>query len=135
MYLLLVSHLAAEALRVPLGAQGCHVALHDGLVAALAAGGKLLVVALSAEGLAVLLVETLGPKVLAAEGAEEVLRVPGLVQGTHHTLRERERGEIGGTWIYSGTLLKGHPCDTSLYRTLHQVSPIEGFHCISTCTI
>ena len=81
---------------MPLGTEGRHVALHDGLVTALAAGGKLLVVALSAEGFAVLLMEAIGSEVLAAERAEKVLWVPGLVQGTHHPLRVeiRRRKEV-----------------------------------------
>ena len=88
------AHLAAEAFRVPLGAERSDEALHDGLLAALAPRGKLLVVALAAERLAVLLVETLRPKVLPTQSAEEVLLVPCLVQCSQHTLRGRE-GETG----------------------------------------
>ena len=74
------SHLAAEALGVPLGAEGSDEPLHDGLVTPLAVRGKPLVVALPTEGLALLLVETLSSKVFPAESAEEVLFVPGLAQ-------------------------------------------------------
>lgn len=83
------THLATEALRMPLGAECCDETLHDSLLTALAAGGKLLVVALSAESLAVFLVESLWPEVLATQSAEEVLFVPRLVQGTQNTLGGR----------------------------------------------
>ena len=77
---------------MPLGVDGSDETLHDGLVTATTARGKLLVVALPAEGLAVLLVETLRPKVLATQRAEEVFGMPRTIQGPHHTLRG-ERGE------------------------------------------
>lgn len=81
---------------MPLGAESGDEALHDGFLATLAARGKLLIVALAAEGLAVLLVETLRAKVLATQSTEEVLLVPGLVQSTEHTLEGGRRKEGGG---------------------------------------
>lgn len=59
------TNLAREAFWVPLGIDGCDEALHDGLVTATTARSKLLIVALSAECLAVFLVEPLCPKMLA----------------------------------------------------------------------
>lgn len=88
---------------MPLGVYGSDETLHDSLVTATTARSKLLVVALPAEGLAVLLVEPFRPKVLATQRAEEVLGMPRTIQGPHHTLRgergerrERGRGEGGG---------------------------------------
>ena len=60
-----LAYLAREAFWVPLGIDGCDEALHDGLVTATTARSKLLIVALSAECLAVFLVEPLCPKMLA----------------------------------------------------------------------
>ncbi len=71
---------------MPLSIEGRDVALHYGLLTPLAAWGKLLVVALATKCLVVLLVETLRTKVLATERAEEMLRMPGFVQSTHHSL-------------------------------------------------
>ncbi len=113
------SNLAGEALWVPLGVEGGDVALHDGLLTPLAARGKLLVVALPAEGLVVLLVEALGAKVLATERAEEVLRVPGLVQGAHHSLGQEGEGEVNtihptapvGAQRRPGHMLTGFPME------------------------
>lgn len=80
------AYLAGEALWMPLGIDCSDEALHDGLVTASATRGKLLVVTLSAEGFAVFLVETFSSKVLATQSAEEVLRMPGPIQSSHHTL-------------------------------------------------
>lgn len=71
---------------MPLSVESCDEALHDGLVASLAARSVVLVVALATESLLVLLVETLVTKLLATTSAEEVLRMPSLVQSTHHSL-------------------------------------------------
>jgi len=79
---------------VPLGIQCSNEPLHDGLLASLAARGKLLVVALSAEGLPILLMESLWSKVLPTQCAEEVFRMPCFFQCSHHTLRGR-RGREG----------------------------------------
>ena len=76
---------------MPLGIQCGHIALHDGFITPLAVRGKLLIVAFSAEGLEVFLVEPLGTKVLAAQRAEEVFGMPRLVQGTHYSLQGEER--------------------------------------------
>lgn len=64
---------------MPLGAEGSDKAFHDGLLTTLATWGKLFVVALSAKGLPVLLVEPLRTEVIATKSAEEVLFVPSLV--------------------------------------------------------
>jgi len=85
---------------MPLGIEGRDEALHDGLGAAPAARGVLLIVALTAIGLVVLLVESLTAKTLATERAEEMLWMPGFVQSTHHPLRERE-----GKNIFEGRFL------------------------------
>lgn len=77
---------------MPLGVEGSDEALHDGLVTPLAVRSVVLVVALAAECLAVLLVETLGTKLLATQRAEEVFWVPRLVQGTHHSLHVQGQG-------------------------------------------
>ena len=74
---------------MPLGIEGSDETLHDGLVTALATRGIVVIVTLPAEGLAVLLVETICAKLLSAQCAEEVLRMPSLVQGSHHSLEGR----------------------------------------------
>ena len=81
-----VLYLAAEALWVPLRAEGSDESLHDGLLTSLASWSKLLIVALATEGLAVLLVEALFPKVLPTQSAKEMLPVPRLVQSSKNTL-------------------------------------------------
>lgn len=83
---------ADEAVRVPLAVEGRYVVLHDGAVAAAALGGEHVEVVLAAVGLAVPLVEALLAELLAALGAEEVLRVPGLLQGGHAFLKQHEQG-------------------------------------------
>lgn len=65
---------------MPLRVQRRDVVLHDGPVAAIALRGEHLEVVVAAVGLAIALMETLLAELLAALGAEEVLRVPGLVQ-------------------------------------------------------
>jgi len=71
---------ADEAVRMPLRVQRRDVVLHDGPVAAIALRGKHLEVVVAAIGFAIALMESLLAELLAALGAEEVLRVPGLVQ-------------------------------------------------------
>lgn len=78
---------------MPLRIESSYEALHDGFVATLAAWGIVLVVALATEGLPVFLVEAVRTKLLAAQRAEEVLRVPGFVQGTHDPLEGGEKVE------------------------------------------
>ena len=80
-------HLAGEALWMPLCIHGRDEALHDGSITPLATRSILLIIALPTKCLGVFLVESLGSKVLPTQRAEEMLRVPGLVQGTHHSLR------------------------------------------------
>lgn len=65
---------------MPLRVQRRDVVLHNGAVAAIALRGKHLEVVVAAVRLAVALMESLLAELLAALGAEEVLRVPGLVQ-------------------------------------------------------
>ena len=71
---------------MPLGAEGGDETLHDGLLTPLTARGKLLVVALPTEGLAIFLVETFRAKVFPTESAEEVFLVPRLAEGAKDTL-------------------------------------------------
>lgn len=68
---------------MPLGVEGGDVVLHDGSVAATALGSEHVVVVVFAVGLAILLVEALVAEGVAALAAEEVLRVPRLVQRRH----------------------------------------------------
>ncbi len=89
-------YLAREALWVPLGIESCNKAFHDGLAAALTARGVVLVVTLATVRLAVLFMETVRTKLPPAERAEEMLRMPRLVQSPHHLLYERERERRGG---------------------------------------
>ena len=77
---------------MPLGIQCSDEPLHDGFLTPLAVGGKLLVVALPAEGFRILLMEPLWSKVLPTQGTEEVLWMPRLIQCSHHTLRVRKKG-------------------------------------------
>ena len=64
---------------MPLGINGGDEAFHDGFVTTPTAWSKLLVIALTAKGLAVLLVESLRTKVFTTQRAEEVFRMPGPV--------------------------------------------------------
>ena len=75
-----------------MGIQCSDEPLHDGFLTPLAVGGKLLVVALPAEGFRILLMESLRSKVLSTQRAEEVLWVPRLIQCSHHTLRVKKKG-------------------------------------------
>jgi hypothetical protein len=84
---LAVLYLAREALWVPLGVECSDEALHDGLVTAFATRSIVFIVALTTERLSILLMETIRAKLLTTQGAEEMLRVPCLVQGTHHPLQ------------------------------------------------
>ena len=106
-----ITSLAGEALGVPLSIEGSDEALHDGLGAAMAARSILLIIALTTEGLLVLLMESLTTKVLATEGAEKVLRMPCLIQSTHHSLcvcvcvwggGEDERRRKKVLWVWEG---------------------------------
>lgn len=74
---------AHETLWVPLGVEGRDVVLHDGGVAARTLGGKHVVVVLAAVGLSVAFVEAFLAESIPALCAEEVLRVPRLVQGCY----------------------------------------------------
>lgn len=87
------THPADEALRMPLGVECRDIIFHDGRVAATTLGRKHIEVILAAVRLPIPFVEALVPKRVAALCAEEVLRMPGLVQGSHTFLAERERGK------------------------------------------
>ena len=82
---------ANKALRVPLATKGRDVALHDGHAAALALEREHGQVVVLAVRLAVLLVETVLAKLTAALGAEEVVRVPSLLQRSHAFLKHYQR--------------------------------------------
>ena len=73
-----LTHKTVEAFWVPCVAQGSDEALHDGPLAAVALWCKLLVVVFPAVRLPVLLVEPLVTEMLAAQRAEEMLRMPRL---------------------------------------------------------
>lgn len=71
---------AHKAVRMPLRVQRRNVILHDGAVAAVALGRKHVKVVVATVRLAVALMEAILAKLLAALGAEKVLRVPCLLQ-------------------------------------------------------
>ena len=81
--------LAHKAVGVPLQVERGDVVLGDRGVAAAALGGELLKVAGLAEGGVVLLVEPVVAELVAALGAEEVLRVEGLVEGRDALVQDR----------------------------------------------
>lgn len=87
--------LARETLWMPLSIEGSDEAFHDGFVAALAVRSIILIVALTTESFAVFFMKTFWTKLLPTQRAKEVLRVPGLVQGTHHSLEEGRQEEMG----------------------------------------
>lgn len=68
---------------MPLRVERRDVVLHDGLAAAAALGREHVEVVGAAVGLALALVEPVLPELLAALRAEEVLRVPRLLQRRH----------------------------------------------------
>lgn len=74
---------ANKAFWVPLAAEGRDVVFGDGSVATTTLGCKLFVVVFLAIGLAITFVEATFPKLFAALGAEEVLRMPCLIQCCH----------------------------------------------------
>lgn len=77
------TYLADEAVRMPLCVQGGDVVLHDRLVAAAALRREHVEVIGPTVRFPVPLVESFFPELLAALSAEEVLRVPGLLQRRH----------------------------------------------------
>lgn len=70
---------AYEAIRVPLAIESRDVVLHDWSTAAATFRSKQLEVIVLTVGLAMLLMETIFTERVTAVGAEEVLRMPGLV--------------------------------------------------------
>ncbi len=77
-----------KALRVPLHIKSSDVVLHDCTMAAATLGGKHIKIVLFTVHLAVLLMEAPLTERLTALGAEEVLRVPGLIQGGHTFIQD-----------------------------------------------
>lgn len=74
---------------MPLSVQGGNVVFHDGAVAATALGSEHIKVVVPTVRLAVPLVEAVLSKLLTALGAEEMLHVPGLLQGGHTFLKTK----------------------------------------------
>lgn len=68
---------------MPLGVQGGDVIFHDGPVAGSAFRGEHVEVVVPAVGLALAFVEAILAELFSALGAEEVLHVPGLLQGRY----------------------------------------------------
>lgn len=94
--LYIATYPAHETVRMPLAVQCRDVVLHDGPVAPVALGGKHVEIIVTAVRLAVALVEPIFAELLAALGAEKVLRVPGLLQRRYAFLflggkREKKR--------------------------------------------
>lgn len=75
---------------MPLGVERRDVVLHDGAAAAAALGREHVKVVVLAVRLAVLLVEAVLAELLAALRAEEVLRVPRLLQRRHAFLWDKK---------------------------------------------
>lgn len=97
---------ADEALWMPLSVECRDVVLHDGGVAASTLGSEHVEVVVSAVRLAILLVETIVPEGVAALRAEEVIRVPRLVQRRHAfvkdgtvAVRTARREEVVVVWL------------------------------------
>ena len=101
-----MTYKAHEAVRVPLPAEGGNAVSHDGLLAASALGGEHVEVVLLAVGLAILLHEASAGKVLAALGAEKVVRVPGPAQGVDTLVTDGAVaiGALGGEEIVEALL-------------------------------
>lgn len=74
---------ADETFWMPLAVESRNIVLCDRPIATPTLGGEHVKVVLPAEGFPILLVETFLPKLPATLSTEEVLRVPGLVQGGH----------------------------------------------------
>lgn len=81
------TNLADEAVRMPLRVERGDVILHDGFIAATALGREHIKVVRAAVRLAVPLMEPVFPELLAALGAEEMLRVPSLLQRSYTFLK------------------------------------------------
>jgi len=74
---------------VPGETQGSNKALHDGPLAAVTLGGKLLIVIFPAVCLPILLMETLITKVLTTQRTEEMLWMPCLAKSIHASLKKK----------------------------------------------
>lgn len=86
---------AHKAVRMPLRVQRRNVILHDGAVAAVALGRKHVKVVVATVRLAVALMEAILAKLLAALGAEKVLRVPCLLQRGDAFLYRKKNKQMG----------------------------------------
>lgn len=75
---------------MPLAVKRWDVVLHDSAVAASAFGRELIEVVVSAVGLSFAFMEALLSELLAALGAEEVLGMPGLLQGCYAFLQQEQ---------------------------------------------
>jgi len=87
---------ADEAIRMPLAVERRYVILHDGAIASAALWRKHIEVILPAVGLAVPLVKAVLAELLAALSAEEVFRVPRLLERCHAFIENRSVA-IGAT--------------------------------------
>lgn len=81
-----VSYLASKAVWMPLCIKCRDKAFHYSFFTAFAARSKLLIIAFTAKGLPIFLMEPFSSKMFTAKGTKEVLRVPCSVQCTHHFL-------------------------------------------------
>lgn len=105
---------------MPLSIKGSDKSFHDGLVTPLAARSIVLIVALLAVCLPIFLMKALRSKLPPTEGAEKVLRVPSLVQGSHHSLEKGYGKDYQRTQLplqpnaYIHNFGKGSPFDLHL---------------------
>lgn len=74
---------------MPLGVQSRDVVFHDWLVATSTLGGKHVEVIIATVRLSIPLMEAVLAELLTALSAEEVLRVPGLLQCRHAFLLDK----------------------------------------------
>lgn len=80
---------ADEAVRMPLAVERRYIVLHDSAITAAALRGEHVKVVLAAVRFTVPLVKALLAELFAALGAEEVLGMPGLLQGSHAFLETK----------------------------------------------
>lgn len=74
---------ADETIRMPLAVERRYIIFHNSAIATATFRREHVEIVLAAVGLAISLVEALLAELLAALSAEEVLGVPGLLQGGH----------------------------------------------------
>lgn len=109
---------AAEMFWVPVGAQGGHHFVSDGLVAEATTWGEALKVALGAKGSPVLLEEAAASQGGGTAAAEEVLRVPGSAQSRNHL---PSNGFIAGATESFGLGGNTAAAEVGLQQTQHGV--------------